>query len=227
MTLDENVAASVQGMTTVQQSWETIQKKVDGVDEDWAQGYKEDIDTLLVFWLQEDPSDTTVALLTELVQQGRHEPPSSPENLALALVDALFGLLCKQWVREHQCQTNTRTPQQALALRWLRHQSFERWHVPAISASLPILLEAALFLFLAGFLELLFVRHPIPFAFSLAVVGLAGVFYIMTTILPSVSIIHQALRVHPYFSTATNPSFDTLDLPRLPEVAYICPYKSP
>ncbi|KAF9261297.1 hypothetical protein L218DRAFT_1001812 [Marasmius fiardii PR-910] len=264
MPLDENVAdtqAPVQGMTTVQQSWETIQKKVDRVDEDRAQGYKEDIDTLLVFaglfsavvtaftiesykWLQEDPSDTTVALLTELVQQGRHEPPSSPEkfiasssvvrintfwflSLALALVDALFGLLCKQWVREHQRQTNTRTPQQALALRWLRYQSFERWHVPAILASLPILLEIALFLFLAGLLELLFVRHPIPFAFSLAVVGLAGVFYIMTTILPGVSIIHQALRVHPYFSTATNPSFDPLDLPRLPEVAYICPYKSP
>ncbi|KAF9257476.1 hypothetical protein L218DRAFT_1017766 [Marasmius fiardii PR-910] len=107
MPLGGNVAdtqAPVQGMTTVQQSWETIQKK----------GYKEDIDTSLVFWLQEDPSDTTVALLTELVQQGRREPPSSPEkfiasssvvrintfwflSLALALVDELFGLLCKQW----------------------------------------------------------------------------------------------------------------------------------
>ncbi|KAF9255876.1 hypothetical protein L218DRAFT_1008049 [Marasmius fiardii PR-910] len=239
--------APVQGMTTVQQSWETIQKKVDGVDEDRAQGYKEDIDTLLVFaslfsavvtastiesykWLQEDPSDTTVALLTELVQQGRHEPPSSPEkflasslvvrintfwflSLALALVDALFGLLCKQWVQEHQRQTNTRTLQQALAL--------------LILASLPTLLEIALFLFLARLLELLFVQHPIPFAFSLAVVGLAGVFYIMTTILPGVSIIHQAPRVRPYFSTTTNLSFDPLDLPRLPEVTYICPYKSP
>ncbi|KAF9254104.1 hypothetical protein L218DRAFT_1055475, partial [Marasmius fiardii PR-910] len=42
----------------------------------------------------------------------------------------------------------------------------------------------ALFLFFAGLLELLWNQHPIPFAFSLSVVGIAVVFYLITAILP-------------------------------------------
>ncbi|KAF9257538.1 hypothetical protein L218DRAFT_879239, partial [Marasmius fiardii PR-910] len=253
---------------TAQQSWEQIMKTVDALDDDLVKGYKEDIDTLLVFTglfsavvtaftvefyrrLEADPADmtvillnNTVSLLAQIAQQSSQPlmqlPPQNftPSlldvrintfwflSLTLALVDALFCLLCKQWVREHQRQINTQTPGQALALRWLRHQSFERWHVPSILASLPILLEIALFLFLAGLLELLWSRHHIPFAIALAIVALAILFYITTTILPGFSIIKQALHIHPYFA-GDKPEFDPVDISRLPSIDFICPYKSP
>ncbi|KAG7094510.1 hypothetical protein E1B28_005341 [Marasmius oreades] len=244
---------------TLRESWDVIMKTVDALDDDLVKGYKEDIDTLLVFaglfsavvtaftvesyqWLQEDTVDKSVALLTQIAQQmsnpGQMSPSSTPFaptsstvrintfwflSLTLALVDALFGLLCKQWVREYQRKTNTKTPGQALALRWLRFQSFERWHVPKILASLPILLEVALFLFLAGLLELLWSRHHFPFFICLVVIGLAILFYLTTTIIPGLSTIHQTLRTHPYFASDLYPML----IAHLPLIDFVCPYKSP
>ncbi|KAG7098095.1 hypothetical protein E1B28_000069 [Marasmius oreades] len=246
---------------TLQESWAAITKTVVAFDEDMVGGYKEDIDTLLVFaglfsavvtaftiesyqWLKENPQDTTVTLLqqisywqmngTALPQPPTFTPSSSDIrintfwflSLIIALVDALFALLCKQWVREHKRQINTRTPGQALALRWLRYQSFERWHVPKILASLPILLEVALFLFFTGVLELLWSRHPIPFGFALFVVGAAMLFYFITTFLPGISIVQQVLQTYPYF--AQDWSFlQPKDIDCLPLINFVCPYKSP
>ncbi|KAG7100284.1 hypothetical protein E1B28_002057 [Marasmius oreades] len=265
----ENKPAANKENPTVEKSWEEVMKKLDILDDDLVNGYKDDIDTLLVFaglfsavvtaftiesykWLQEDPADTTsmllnttVMLLTQIVQQNTTNqfpipspPPTfipSPSvvrintfwfvSLTLALVDALFGLLCKQWLREHQRQTNTRTPGQALALRWLRHRSFEAWHVPTILASLPMLLEMSLFLFFAGLLELLWTRHAVPFAIALAVVGLAIMFYLTTTILPGLSIIQQVLRINSEF--ASDPYLNLESIQILPTIDLICPYKSP
>ncbi|KAG7086971.1 hypothetical protein E1B28_002887 [Marasmius oreades] len=265
----ENEPAVNKEKPTIQQSWEAAMKKVDIIDGDLVQGYKEDIDTLLVFaglfsavvtaftvesyqWLQDDPAEitsmllnSTVVLLTQIAQQnGSNQSPlpSSPPafaptpsairintfwflSLTLALVDALFGLLCKQWLREHQRQTNTHTPDQALALRWLRHQSFEKWHVSKILVSLPILLEIALFLFFAGILDLLWTRHTVPFAIALVVVGLATLFYLMTTILPGLSMIRQVLQIQPY--SAFGFPLDPQKMYSLPAVDLICPYKSP
>ncbi|KAF9257528.1 hypothetical protein L218DRAFT_831732, partial [Marasmius fiardii PR-910] len=243
------------------QSWDIVMKAVDALDEDLMRGYKEDIDTLLVFaglfsavvtaftiesyqWLKEDPNDTAVVLLKQISHWQMNNQPLPPDppfaptstdirintfwflSLTLALVDALFGLLCKQWVREHQRQTNTHSPGEALALRWLRYQSFEHWHVHQILAALPMLLEIALFLFLAGLLELLWTRHHIPFFTSLAIVGIAGTFYIITTILPGLSIIWQILRIDPSL-TGDRPQLYPSHISHLLPLHLICPYKSP
>ncbi|KAK1235153.1 hypothetical protein PQX77_001630 [Marasmius sp. AFHP31] len=253
---------------TLEKSWDVIMKEVTSLDEGLVGGWKEDIDTLLVFaglfsavvtaftiesyqWLQEAPEDTTVALLRQISQQLNNTSESVPEpdtftvsssvvainvlwflSLIIALVDALFALLCKQWLREHRRHTHTRTPSEALALRWLRHQSLEKWRVPAILASLPMLLELALFLFLAGLLELLRTRHPVPFSIATFIVAFAAVFYLGTTIIPAVDIARQALQVtrelrhertHPYIKIYSPVDF----IMTLPPMEYICPYKSP
>ncbi|KAF9254433.1 hypothetical protein L218DRAFT_843215, partial [Marasmius fiardii PR-910] len=237
---------------SLRESWDVIMKTVDALDGNLVQGYKEDIDTLLVFaglfsgvvtaftiesyqWLEPDPVDTTNDILLHLSQQLQNStlPPYSlpipppPDtafvrintfwflSLTLALVDALFGLLCKQWVQEHQRQTNTHTPGQDLALRWWRYQSFEKWHVPAIISSLPIILELALFLFLVGLLDLLRTRHHIPFTIAGLVVALALFFYLTTTILPGISIIREIHQTHP------------TKIQYLSGLDLICPYKSP
>ncbi|KAK1221985.1 hypothetical protein PQX77_015193 [Marasmius sp. AFHP31] len=239
-------------------------KEVTSLDDGLVGGWKEDIDTLLVFaglfsavvtaftiesyqWLQEAPEDTTVALLRQISQQMNGTSVPAPDTFAvsssdvainvlwflsliIALVDALFALLCKQWLREHRRHTHTRTPSEALALRWLRHQSLEKWHVPKILASLPMLLELALFLFLAGLLELLRTRHPVPFSIATTVVGFAVVFYSGTTIIPAIDITRQALQVTGDLWRERNyPSTYSLSyfIMTLPPMEYICPYKSP
>ncbi|KAK1219621.1 hypothetical protein PQX77_017668 [Marasmius sp. AFHP31] len=246
---------------TLEKSWEVIMKEVTSLDDGLVGGWKEDIDTLLVFaglfsavvtaftiesyqWLQEAPEDTTVALLKQISQQMNGTSVREPDtfsvsssdvainvlwflSLIIALVDALFALLCKQWLREHRRHTHTRTPSEALALRWLRNQSLEKWRVPAILASLPMLLELALFLFLAGLLELLRMRHPVPFSIATAVVAFASVFYFGTTIIPAIDIIRQVRQV-----TESRDKRYSFDLPSsfimtLPPMEYICPYKSP
>ncbi|KAF9255872.1 hypothetical protein L218DRAFT_1029417, partial [Marasmius fiardii PR-910] len=258
----------------LQKSWDVLMKAIDTREDEQVEGYKDDIDTLLVFaglfsavvtaftiesyqWLQEDPADTsaallnsTIILLMQIAQQSSQSsspstitPPTQPLpftasasvvrintfwflSLTLALVDALFGLLCKQWLREHKRQTNTQTPGQALALRWLHYRSFEEWHVPKILASLPILLELSLFLFFAGLLELLWTKHHVPFAIVLSVVGLAVLIYGITTILPGITIIKQVLQINPYFTYYEFPIGPSY-LDYLPSIDLLCPYKSP
>ncbi|KAF9257448.1 hypothetical protein L218DRAFT_935778 [Marasmius fiardii PR-910] len=258
---------------TIEKSWEELTKKMDTLNEDFANGYKDDIDTLLVFaglfsgvltaftlesykWLQEDPTDTTVALLnaTVLLLTGLtqcnstesllpsidssplplHFTPSSSAvrintfwflSLTLTLVDGLFGLLCKQWLRAYQQQTNTHTPGEFLAIRWLRYQSFEHWHVPKILASLPMLLEIALCLFFAGLLELLWNNHPIPFAIAFTVIGFGIGFYLITTVLPGLNIIQQVLQLSPILYT--HETFSPAEIPHLPSINLLCSYRSP
>ncbi|KAL0070037.1 hypothetical protein AAF712_002934 [Marasmius tenuissimus] len=250
---------------TMEKSWEVVTKEVTAHDEALFAGWKDDIDTLLVFaglfsavvtaftvesyrWLEEDPADTTVTLLRQIAHQITQNGTSvtlkefevSPSalqintlwflSLIIALVDALFGLLCKQWLREHRRPTHTRTPEEALALRWLRHESLEQWQVLTILASLPILLELALFLFLAGLLELLRVRHPIPFAIASAIVASAVLLYLGTTIIPSVDVIRQAFQVSPDLRRmhTDHVSYSPVRfIAALPPMEHMCPYKSP
>ncbi|KAK1234463.1 hypothetical protein PQX77_002333, partial [Marasmius sp. AFHP31] len=251
---------------TLEKSWEVVMKEVDSLDDGLVKGWREDIDTLLVFaglfsavvtaftiesyqWLEEQPEDTTVALLKQISwkQINGTTPPISQSfevstsvirinvlwflSLILALVDALFALLCKQWLREHSRHTHTRTAAEALALRWLRNKSLEKWHVPTILASLPMLLELALFLFLAGLLELLRTRHPILFGIATGVIVLTALFYIGTTIIPSVNVIRQALQVTPALRdmrTGKDTDHSPVDfIMSLPPLEYTCPLKSP
>ncbi|KAI3605652.1 hypothetical protein WG66_011971 [Moniliophthora roreri] len=234
------------------ESWERMLKEVARHDEDMVKGWRDDIDTLLVFaglfsavvtafviesyqWLEEDPADTTVALLTQLVsvqvngsQATSFEPtPFKPDassvrinvfwflSLILSLTSALFGLLCKQWVREHQRDTTTRTPGEALALRQLRRDSFEKWGVSSFLSALPILLEVALLLFFVGVLDLLWNRHRVPFAICFVAVSLSAGLYFLTTLLPTLAVPRDQT------DDINSRHFDRLSY------QFICPYKSP
>ncbi|KAL0577433.1 hypothetical protein V5O48_004543 [Marasmius crinis-equi] len=251
---------------SLEKSWKIVMKEVVDIDDEQFKGWKEDVDTLLVFaglfsavvtafttesyqWLSENPQNTAVTLLAQISQQinGTITPQiessfkASPSDvrintfwflsLIIALVDALFALLCKQWLREHQQPTHTSTPKEALALHWLRRESLDIWHVPTVFAALPILLELALFLFFAGLLELLWKCHAIPFIVATVVVGCSTLFYIGTTIMPSANIIRQVLQVTPTIRdahTEQSSSSSTVDfISTLPPIEFVCPYKSP
>ncbi|KAJ8083526.1 hypothetical protein PM082_009400 [Marasmius tenuissimus] len=205
-------------------------------------------------WLEEETEDrdTSVVLLTMIFGKLNGTSvvtPNDPKlslgpsrsairintmwflSLIITLVDALFALLCKQWLREHSRHTHTRTPAEALALRWLRMQSLEKWRVPAILALLPMLLELAVFLFIAGVLDLLWHRNSAIFGIATGIVGSAGLVYLATTITPSLDIVRQALQVTPQLRqmrTGEDATFSPVDfITSLPPMEYTCPYKSP
>ncbi|KAI3619501.1 hypothetical protein WG66_006629 [Moniliophthora roreri] len=185
-------------------------------------------------WLSEDPADTTVALLTHIsiqlnapqtmpLERSKFEPDASSIrincwwflSLVFSLTSALFGLLCKQWLREQQRDPPTTTPAEALALRQIRRDSFEKWGVSPFLSVLPILLEVALLFFFVGILDLLWARHPIPFAFCLVSVALSTGLYFVTTFLPVLALFLRLRR-----PTLSDPEFT-------PSYHFICPYKSP
>ncbi|KAK1218455.1 hypothetical protein PQX77_018868 [Marasmius sp. AFHP31] len=247
-------------LPTKEKAWEEVMKRVEQIDSETEKGWKDDIDTLLVFaglfsavvtaftiesykWLSEDPSSQSIAILAQISAQLNNQNITSPEptpftpsssvirinvfwflSLILSLVDALFGLMCKQWIREYRRATNTQTPEQWLSLRCFRSESFKRWHVPSFLAALPIILELALFCFFAGLLELLWTTHHIPFAIASAIIGCAVAFYIATTLLPGFDIIRLVSRVHPGTYSELR---DCQPVSRIPEICYLCPYKSP
>ncbi|ESK85794.1 hypothetical protein Moror_2407 [Moniliophthora roreri MCA 2997] len=234
------------------ESWERMLKEVSRHDEDMVKGWRDDIDTLLVFaglfsavvtafviesyqWLDEDPADTTVTLLMQLVsvqvngsqsaffESTQFKPDASSIrinvfwflSLILSLTSALFGLPCKQWVREHQRDTTTRTPGEALALRQLRRDSFGKWGVLSFLSALPILLEVALLFFFVGVLDLLWNRHRVPFAVCFVAISFSAGLYFLTALLPTLMVPRDQR--------------DDISDRRFNRLSYqfICPYKSP
>ncbi|ESK87680.1 hypothetical protein Moror_1884 [Moniliophthora roreri MCA 2997] len=185
-------------------------------------------------WLSEDPADTTVMLLAQISMQlnaslialperPQFEPDASSIrincfwflSLIFSLTSALFGLLCKQWLREHQRDPPTRTPGEALALRQLRRDSLEKWGVPSFLSALPILLEVALLLFFVGILDLLWNRHRTPFVLCFIAVTSSAGLYFGTSFLPTLTVPGDQWRY------IVSWKFNELSY------QFICPYKSP
>ncbi|KAJ7598365.1 hypothetical protein C8J56DRAFT_769502 [Mycena floridula] len=117
-------------------------------------------------WLSEDPADKMVRVLSRLSEHlGTANITSNDQtlftvdsrsirincfwflSLLLALSAASAGILAKQWLREYR-RDAAMSSKQSLALQQLRYESWNKWKVPAIIASLPLLLELALALFL-------------------------------------------------------------------------------
>ncbi|KAK7051412.1 hypothetical protein VNI00_004912 [Paramarasmius palmivorus] len=239
--------------TIVEPAYEKLQTEVKKYDDGLVGGWKEDIDTLLVFaglfsavvtafliesyqWLTED---TTVVLLSQISQQlnGKQTQlaPFTPEassirincfwflSLIFSLTSALFGLLCKQWLREHQRDVPTRTVAEGLALRQLRRDSFEKWGVASLLSALPILLEIALVFFFVSILDLLWMLHRIPFSICLVAIALSVGSYFLTTFLPTMAITRDQARFIHTQSLDGNSDHDFGQL----TYQFICPYKSP
>ncbi|KIK52830.1 hypothetical protein GYMLUDRAFT_100553 [Collybiopsis luxurians FD-317 M1] len=79
--------------------WEKVMRRIDLYDEDMCKGWREDVDTLLVFaglfsaavtafliesyaWLQQSPQDSTNLILLQVIQQLRNSSNPIPENLS-------------------------------------------------------------------------------------------------------------------------------------------------
>ncbi|KAH7102414.1 hypothetical protein BKA62DRAFT_700296 [Auriculariales sp. MPI-PUGE-AT-0066] len=107
-------------------------------------------------------------------------------SLALSLLVALLAILLKQWLEEYSSRMRAHV---ASHRRWVhRHLVYNRglvsWNLDSLVSALPLLLHAALFLFLAGL-----VLYVIDMAFAVALIvsvvaALTFILYIMATLMP-------------------------------------------
>ncbi|KAH9944511.1 uncharacterized protein BXZ73DRAFT_87395 [Epithele typhae] len=159
--------------------------------------------------LQQQPEDSSAALLAQISAQLKSITSGSnitdPETTAVvsfkpsafairlntlwfsslvcSLLSASLGLLVKQWLREYLAGASS-VSRESIRVRQFRHDGLRRWHVSAIILFLPILLQVALLLFLAGLLDLLWTLHPVVASVVTALVAVAVLFHTATIILP-------------------------------------------
>ncbi|KAL0573623.1 hypothetical protein V5O48_008335 [Marasmius crinis-equi] len=217
-------------------SWEKLTRTIGAYDNEMVDGWKDEIDTLLVYaglFSAVVTSFTVEFLKPDGDSDNSGSRPTSDiristfwiMSLILSLTASLFGLLCKQWFRQHQRHTPTRSAREAFTLRWLRNESLKQWGVPTIIASLPLLLELAVLLFFAGLLQLVWEYHKIPYAFGVICVSLSLGVLCITTALPAVTIVKSS---RASFDPKAAPGAGAEDtILNLPPIDYPCPYKSP
>ncbi|KAL1695115.1 hypothetical protein GGG16DRAFT_46052 [Schizophyllum commune] len=170
-------------------------------------------------WLMVEPDDMSVDYLRQILAVISHVDVGTiqtvsratplPSNvmvringfwfssLTLSLTSALVGIVSKQWLREflrdtgHSHQTN-------LAVRQVKYEGLTEWYVGIVIAAIPLLLQTALFLFLAGILDLLWhLQRGVAILISI-LCSSTMLFFLITTVLPGLQYIrhHRGLRLH-------------------------------
>lgn len=104
-------------------------------------------------------------------------------GLILSLASASVGIMTKQWLNEYSSGVSG-TSRHIARVRLHRLNNMRRWHVEDVINTIPVLLQLALALFLAGLLILLWGLHDTVAAIASTLVGLLGVFIVVTTISP-------------------------------------------
>ncbi|KIM36339.1 hypothetical protein M413DRAFT_31757 [Hebeloma cylindrosporum] len=177
-----------------------------------------DPNTLLLSHIAMLIDNSTNGTVANVIPQIRFSPsPSSYRinalwfaSLVLSLATVLVGIVSLQWIREHQ-QYSGLSEQEKFSVFCMRKEALEAWYVPQIFAGLPLLLQGALALYLAGLIDYL-----LGFGSGVAIPGIIFIvlslfFLIATTVLPTL----QGLVILPAYLEIT------LNLPSP------CPYKSP
>ncbi len=163
--------------------------------------------------LQPDPSDPTIAVLQQISAQlngytftppflnatnttaGSHLAPAPFQapasavwlnslwfsSLVFSFAAALLALFVKQWIYEAMVGGTSR---ESARLRQYRYNGLLKWGVGTVVVVLPILLQLASVLFLAGLLVLLWTLHNTVAAITSILVAIVFTFVIGFTLLP-------------------------------------------
>lgn len=165
-----------------------------------------------VDWLQEDPADTSAKILAQISAQlssfaisqsfvnstavissvsDASRPNQTYEtinmlwilSLTLSLLAAFFAIAVQQWLRAFPLPQHL-SIEDSLFLRQRRNKSLIVWQVPNIIALLPVMLQAAVVMFLVGLYLLLKIRsHSIMLVF-VAICGVSFFLYAVSLFLP-------------------------------------------
>ncbi|KAG6914475.1 hypothetical protein DXG01_017052 [Tephrocybe rancida] len=150
-----------------------------------------------------DASETTNALLQKLIAFQTNSdqivipPPKQTPTplqvtwvnglwfaaLACSLSTALISMLAKQWLQAYNTNMSG-SPLQRARQRQSRYNELVSWHVLALINALPLLLHAALLLFFAGIVILLWSVNRATTLATLLIVAFAYIFYFGSIFLP-------------------------------------------
>ncbi|KAF8965723.1 hypothetical protein BDZ97DRAFT_1918014 [Flammula alnicola] len=114
-------------------------------------------------------------------------------SLILSLTTVIVGIVSLQWLREHQRYTDPLSSKQALAIFHMRAKGLEKWHIPLIFTGLPLLLQGAVVLFFVGVVEFLVALQLIVAIPVTLFIGIAIVFLVTTTFLPTIQLFKASL----------------------------------
>ncbi|KAL0959271.1 hypothetical protein HGRIS_014542 [Hohenbuehelia grisea] len=106
-------------------------------------------------------------------------------SLTLSLSTALLAVLVRQWLHQYTAITSGTSRDRSL-VRQYRYDGLMKWHVPVIISLLPVLLHAALGLFLAG-LVIFLIPLNLTLAWTVAsITCLVYAIYTISNLLPLV-----------------------------------------
>ncbi|KAH9918071.1 uncharacterized protein B0H18DRAFT_1123234 [Fomitopsis serialis] len=186
---------TTQATEVEQDAWEKYLQVVLDHEREEIKQWRDEIDTLLVFagLFSAVLTAFNVQYYPELKSSSTAQPSTAAVvinalwflALVLSLAAASIGISAKQWL-SHYMVPNTVTVIQRLRVWHLRHQSFQRWHVPEIIEVLPLLLQLSLAAFLTGIAILLWTLHRAVAAIVIAPMGTLLLFTIWTVITPSI-----------------------------------------
>jgi len=161
--------------------------------------------------LSPDNGDQTVALLCQISQQlsnftnGTCSPPQPGQSLSpgapiiwanamwmmsllLSLTSALFATLLQQWARRYvETPQISSEPKQRARVRSYLFFGTRKYRMRTAVETVPTLLHASVFLFLAGLVTLFFTIHKTVAIFVSISVGIFVVAYVALTILPYIN----------------------------------------
>ncbi|KAJ3559508.1 hypothetical protein NM688_g310 [Phlebia brevispora] len=107
-------------------------------------------------------------------------------SLTLSLTSAFFAIAVQQWLRQLRLPIDI-PARLAVELWQLRYQGLQQWQVPGFITLLPLLLQIAVVLFLAGlFIVLRSMNATVTIAFGAVAVIALGVF-LVSTIIPLIN----------------------------------------
>ncbi|OSD05185.1 hypothetical protein PYCCODRAFT_1475728 [Trametes coccinea BRFM310] len=147
---------------------------------------------LRILALNVDRTETTGTLPLRARAPTPFQPPSFVvwvnclwfASLVISLASATIALLVKQWLYEARTGISGQSRASTQLLQY-RIQSIEGWKVRGIALLVPLLLQVALLVFLAGLLILLYNLHTVVAAVSTAFAGLLFLFLVVVTLLPA------------------------------------------
>ncbi|KAI0644777.1 hypothetical protein C8Q79DRAFT_875819, partial [Trametes meyenii] len=104
-------------------------------------------------------------------------------SLILSLASSSLCIMVKQWLNELSSPVQG-SPREVARLHQYRLENLERWHIGFIVMAIPVLLQIALALFLAGLLVLLYPLNRGVASVSAGFMGALGAFTLATMALP-------------------------------------------
>lgn len=105
--------------------------------------------------------------------------------LVCTLSASYVAIMVRQWLHQYSSGLSG-TSRETARLRQYRYESVQNWRVPEIVVMLPVLLQLALVLFLAGLLILLWNLYPSVALAASILIGILLTFTILTTVIPAV-----------------------------------------